>query len=328
MLELQERISKAQADTAQWRRDWVDTATGEYFETLSLTGAPSADDFDAAQSRAAAVVKQALLSGPSLAAINGGTELDAEDLAHLALSFEAIARSPKIPRLVLRAETRTVALAVAGLLGALGGMLAGASLMRLAFDMRDLGLVLGGPLGALLAVFIAQRLSRVRLLTRIVPWAFVRAKPLRGSVRRDYEKAVRVAVEQWLEWAVSMLAILCLHHVGPKATQTDRDKAFRRLAKVIYALHQAPPESLPTVADELIQEARNSGFEGLNGPPAFSSGARGAAQTVIWKKALLSRYETFGHVVEGDRVTVERPAVIFENKVVQRGLVRKVRDRT
>jgi hypothetical protein len=43
---------------------------------------------------------------------------------------------------------------------------------------------------------------------------------------------------------------------------------------------------------------------------------------------LAGRYETFGHITEGDRVTVERPAVVFGGQVVQRGLVRKVRDKT
>jgi hypothetical protein len=328
MLELQERISQAQAATGGLRGASVDVAVREYFKTLSLAGAPLAADFDAAQARAAAVVKQELLSGASVATISGGAELDAQGLAQLALSFDAIARPPQIPHPVVRAEPKTMTLAFAGLLGALGGMFALALLMHLAFDMRDLGLVLGGPLGALLAVLIAHRLSRFGLLTRILPWAFAQPKLLSGSARKEYEKSVRTAIAQWTEWAVAMLAILCYHEPG-SAEPKDKDKAFRRLAKVIYALHQAPPDTLAVVADELIQEARNSGFEGLEGQPAFMAGTGASglrADTLTWANELQSKYETFGHVAEGDRVSIERPAVVFDGKVVQRGLVRKVRD--
>jgi hypothetical protein len=51
-------------------------------------------------------------------------------------------------------------------------------------------------------------------------------------------------------------------------------------------------------------------------------------QTLTWKPDLQTKYETFGYIVEGDRVMVERPAVILGGRVVQRGLVRKVRERT
>ena len=51
-------------------------------------------------------------------------------------------------------------------------------------------------------------------------------------------------------------------------------------------------------------------------------------QILTWKPDLQTRYETFGHIVEGDQVMVERPAVILGGRIVQRGLVRKVRERT
>lgn len=327
MLKLQERISEAQAATTRLRRAWVDVTVREYFETLSLASAPSAGDFDAAQARATAVVKQELLSSASVATINGGTELNAKELAQLALSFDGLARPPQVPRPVIQAETKTITLALAGLIGALGGMFALAPVTRLAFDMRDLGLILGGPLGALLAVLIAHRLSRIRLLAKLLPWVFASPKPPSRSARKEYEQSVRIVIEQWIEWAVSMLAILCFHDAGSRDAPTDKDKAFRRLAKVIYALHQAPPQTLPVVADELIQEARNSGFEGLEGRPIFLGETESRQSVLTWKNELRSKYETFGHVTEGDRVSIERPAVVFEGRVVQRGLVRKVRDR-
>ena len=55
------------------------------------------------------------------------------------------------------------------------------------------------------------------------------------------------------------------------------------------------------VAHELIQEAKNSGFEGLEGLPAFLEAGRDEKETLTWKPDLQGRYETFGHIVEGDR---------------------------
>lgn len=328
MLELQENIAKVQLATKGLRRDLVDEATREYFSTLDLIGSPAAGDFDAAEARAYAVLKQQLLSSDSAALINGGAKLDEDSVALLALGFDAIARPLRVPGPVTTAETKSITLALAGAGGAVGGMLLLAALMRLAFDMRDLGLVLGAPFGALLAVLLVYGLARVRFLARILPWLFVRPKTLRGTLRREHEKAVRSAVEQWVDWAVPMLAVLCLHRARAPETQTDRDKALRRIGKLIYALHQAPTQSLPVIAHELVQEAKNSGFEGLEGQPAFLDKGREEKQTILWKQDLQTRYETFGHVSEGDEVTIERPAVVFGGKIVQRGLVRKVRGRT
>ena len=327
MLELQENIAKVQAATGSLRRSLVDNAAREYFVTLDLIGSPAAGDFDAAEGRANAVLKQELLAANAVALINGGERLDDDGLALVALSFDTIARPLRVPGPAKGVEAKPVTLALAAAGGAIGGMMLGAALMRLAYDMRDLGLALGGPIGAFLAVLLMHGLTRARFLTKILPWLFVRPKALRGAFRNEHEKAVRAAVEQWVDWAIPMLAVLCMSREGPAEARTDKDKALRRLGKLIYSLHQAPVASLPVVAHELIQEAKNSGFEGLEGEPVFLEAGREEKETLIWSPDLVGRYETFGHITEGDRVTVERPAVVFGGQIVQRGLVRKVRDR-
>ncbi len=149
MLELQDNIAKAQAATAGLRRKLVDSATREYFGVLDLVRSPAAGDFQAAEARANTILKQEILSADAVALIQGGTKLEESDLALVALSFEAIARPVRIPGPAASAEAKTLTLAVAAAAGAVGGMFAGAPLMRLAFQMQDLGLVLGAPLGAL-----------------------------------------------------------------------------------------------------------------------------------------------------------------------------------
>jgi len=260
--------------------------------------------------------------------INGGVKLEESDLALVALNFDGIAQPLQIPGPAVIAEPKTLMLALAGAAGAVGGMFALAPLMRLAFEMRDLGLVLGAPLGALLAVLIAHRVARIRFLTRILPWVFVRPRAWRGAARREQEKTVRACLAQWIDWAVLMLTVLCLHRAGATETGTDRDKALRRIGKLIYVLHRTSPETLPVVAHELIQEAKNSGFEDLEGLPAFLDNERAEREILTWEPTLQNKYEAFGHIVAGDQVMVERPAVVLGGQVVQRGLVRKVREKT
>jgi hypothetical protein len=327
MLELQETIAKVQTATASLRRGLADRATGEYFTTLDLIGSPTTGDFEVAQTRANAILKQELLSADSIALVNGDKRLDDDSVATIALGFDAIARPLRTPLPVAGVQVKSFTLALAGAGGALGGMLLGAALMRLAYDMRDLGLAVGGPLGALLAVLLVSRMTRARFLAKVLPWLFVKPKTLCGAVRSEHEKAVRVTIEQWLDWAIPMLAVLCLNKAGVPQAKTDKDKALRRLGKLIYLLHQAQATSLPVVAHELIQEAKNSGFEGLEGQPAFLEAGSDENEVLTWSPDLAGRYEAFGHIAEGDRVTVERPAVIFGGRVVQRGLVRKVRDK-
>ncbi|MCU0913202.1 MAG: hypothetical protein MUC88_01405 [Planctomycetes bacterium] len=342
MLELQENIAKAQAATVGLRRDLVDRAVGEYFVALDSLARPRAGDFQAAEARARAAVRRDLLSASAIGLMDGGADahrcgktavsaqagIEESAVAGIALSFEAIARPLRIPEPAGLRETKTVTLALAAAAGAVGGMLGLAPLLRLALDKADLGLLLGAPLGAWLAVLIAQRLARFRWLTRILPWIFTRPKALRGAVRAEHERAVRICVEQWVDWAVPMLAVLCVYRLGVPQAGGDRDKALRRIGKLVYALQHASAESLPVVAHELIQEAKNTGFEGLEGLPEFLEAGRTGPETLVWKPDLASQYETFGHIVEGDPVVVERPAVVFGGQVVQRGLVRKVRERT
>ncbi len=327
MLEIQEEISKAYEATNSLRRETVRSAVKEYFRTLGAGGGAATGDFDAARDRALGILRAGLLSDEMLAMVTAGREFDDQTLAGLKLSFDTVAKPLQIPHPPLRREPKIFSLALAALVGAAIGMLVLVPLLRWAYDMRDLGFVLGGPIGALLAVLIVHRLLRIRLLLRFVPGLSSEPRSLSSRARKDHEPVVVACAEQWLDWAIPTLTMLCLHSSLAGEPETKEDAAFRRIGKLIYALHKTGRESLPVVADELIQEAKNYGFEGLDGPAAFSADRGQKQETLLWKGALGGKYKTFGHIVEGDRVTVERPPVVFEGKVVERGLVRKVRDK-
>ena len=325
MLDLQEDISRVYAATENVRRDMAIKGVKEYFRALTVAGSGTAGDAEAACERALSVLKNELLSREILTSLGQRQDYDDQALAGIRLAFDVIAKPLHIPAPPVRRDPRILTLALTASAGAALGMLGLTPLLRWAYDMRDLGFVLGGPLGALLAVLVVHRLSRMRALLRWFPGRSVDTGSISGDARRDHEKVVRAAVEQWLDGAVAMVGVLCLYGSWADKPGTGKEAAFRRLSKLIYVLHRTAGEALPVVADELIQAARNYGFEGLDGTPAFT-GDRGPSQDVlVWKKGLLNQYETFGHVAEGDRVTVERTPVVFEGEVLERGLVRKVR---
>jgi hypothetical protein len=327
MLDVKEKILEAFEATEKLRRELIDSATDEYFVSLDASNSPTEAELDIARTAVRSLLKKELLSPAWISVVSGGTVDDERSTAAVALTFDSIARPLQIPEPATHFEPKVFRLALSATVGAILGMVALTPLFRWAFTMPDLGLVLGGPLGAFLAVLIVNRISRSSILLKLVRKIFRRAQRLQVFDRRSQEQVVRSAIEQWLDMAIPLLAALCSMRSWPAEAPADKDSAFRRIGGLIYALHRTAPESLSVAADELIQEARNCGFEGLEGAPAFLSGPVSDQSVIDWTSDLLNKYETFGHVAEGDKVRVERQPVIFDGKVMQRGLVRKLRDK-
>jgi len=322
MLDAKEKILEAYAGTEKLCRDLIGSATDQYFVALDAGSSPDEAQLDIAKAAARSLLKKELLSPAWISAVSSGTVSDERSAAAIALTFDSVARPLEVPEPARHNEPRAYGLAVSALVGAILGMVILTPLSRLAFEMRDVGLALGGPLGALCAVLIVHRAGRSRLLLRILG----RRRQVRYD-RQSHERVVRTAIEQWLNLAVPLLAALCHWRSQPEDTPADRKSAFRRIGGLIYALHCTTPESLSVAADELIQEARNCGFEGLDGSPAFMSAAEDKQSVIEWTNDLLTKYETFGDVAEGDKVRIERQPVVFDGNVMERGLVRKLRDK-
>ena len=328
MLDLKERILDAYATTAELRSDLVKDGIKEYFEALGSGDCPESADLDIAQTRLQSFLKNKLLSPAWLSAISGGMVSDDRSVATIALIFDSVASPLQIPEPVRDAKPKAYRVALSAMAGAVAGITILTPLFQLAFDMRDVGLVIGGPLGAMCAVLVVLRLSRSRFISRLLPRVFRVTKRLPAYDRKNHEQVVRVSIEQWLSQSVALLATFCSSRSWKTEPEADRESTLRRIAERIYSLHGASSESLPVVADELIQEARNCGFEGLDGSPSFLSSADGEQTALTWTKDLLSKYETFGDIAEGDQVRVERLPVVFDGSVIERGLVRKVRDKS
>jgi hypothetical protein len=328
MVDLKEKILKAYAGTEKLRRELLDNATKEYFGTLNSGNCPTESDFDVAEASSMSLLKKELLSSTWLSAIGDGSMIDDRSIATMALTFDLIARPLRIPKPFKYVEPKTCSVALSALIGAVIGMILLTPLFRLTLDMRDIGLVLGGPLGAFCMVLIVCRVSRSKFLIKLLRRVFGIAECQPGYKRQGHEEIVRMSIEQWLNMIIPLLVVLYFYRSWSTETLSDKEIAFRRIGGLIYALHRTSSESLPVVADELIQEARNCGFEGLDSSSAFLSSTACPQNVIVWTDDLQSKYETFGYVAEGDQVKIERQPVIFAGMVMGRGLVRKLRDKT
>jgi hypothetical protein len=328
MLDLKERILEAYATTAKLRSDLVKDGIKEYFEAVGSNNYPESATLDIARTRLESFLKDKLLSSAWLSTVSGGIVSDDRSVATIALIFDAVASPLQIPEPVRDAKPKAYRIALAAMAGSVAGMAILSPLFRLAFDMREVGLVIGGPLGAMCVVLVVLRLSRSRFISKLLPRVFRVTHRSHAYDLKNHEQIVRVSIEQWLSQSVALLATFCSSRSWKAEPEANRESAFRRIAERIYSLHGTSGESLPVVADELIQEARNCGFEGLDGSPAFLSSASGEQSMFTWTKDLLDKYEAFGDIAEGDQVRVERLPVVFDGSVIERGLVRKVRDKS
>jgi len=88
------------------------------------------------------------------------------------------------------------------------------------------------------------------------------------------------------------------------------------LVQKVLSLHHASPDELPIAIEEIIQLLKNIGVE------------VDEKKTFCWQPEHRERYEVFGHVEPGEHVVIERQPVVVCDKVLRKGLVRKIRERS
>ena len=371
----EEAISKALQETSPEQKHLLEKAVFEYFCDLPVQEYPSESDLDAAQSRLRSYLRDELLKPAFLSKISGQSSFDNKNLQSVSFAFDTIVPPIAIPEPTRIFELRAFNIAIAALLGAVIGLMVLTPLARLFLNMRDVGLVLGGPIGAFCMVLVIWRISKSKTLRRILIaalgiasiaeiwravkgdaffsgiWSLLRRKhPKKGVLKRlvlyigiifvlsfskeklafersSHEDIVKSSVESWLKMAIPMIAAIQYSSTKSEETHDNNQETFSSLASYIYDLHNAAQKDLPYIADELIQEAKNIGFEGLDGQPKFLSNIDKEEDRIIWIPSLTEKYETFGNIKEGDEVRVERKPVIVGMKVLKRGLVRRIRER-
>lgn len=363
-------IAEALKATGDLRQELVDNAVLSYFDSLPGDICPDEGGFAAAGRKAESVIRTGLLSPPYLAAIVGGDETADGHPKVLALAFDDSMVPPlRIPAPSKCWQLKASGVAVTASLGAIVGMLVFAPLLRLAVGLENaVGMFLGAPLGAFGMVWlvrIASQRPRLRKALQYLMMAgaaaditigVLRGKGFWGVVKRifayaatilvlrhitpepkydraTHEKSVELALEQWLNGATVLLACLspgCLSEAKMKA---DPEEVIQKLGTHLYALHRSSSDQLPIAVSELLQEARNIGFDGLESEPLFespsaqlpeSSNAAESESTPVWTAEMRDKYNTHGHIEEGDSVIIERHPVVLNGIVLKRGVVRKL----
>jgi hypothetical protein len=321
MVDPEIRITTMRQGTAKLRKSLVKQVVSEYSRVILSGDSTRPNHHETAVTHIQTLLKKRLFSADCLSILDREQAKDPHWVNALALAFDAVSVPLTMAAPVPRSGPRLMPVAIAGAVGAGVGMLILTPLAKFALDMRDLGLALGGPMGAFFAILLYWRLSRVRLFQ----WITGRSSMAHIDVGQQ-QAVARLAIEQWLDMSLVVLTLLCDTASNQTSGFKESHKILRQLSRKIYALHHASQDALSVTADEVILEARNLGFEGLDGQPEFlESTQRAASETIVWYASLAGRYEMFGHINEGDSVRVERKPVVLEGQVMERGLVRKVR---
>ena len=168
MLDLETKINEIRHQTDSLRRQLTAEALSEYTKTLRAGGGTLAANVETATLRARVVLKERLFSPDWLRLISGEEVLDERIPGRAALAFESVTLPIHIPVPAAADGPRAMTLATCACIGAVVGMLVLASLTHLGLDMRNLGLIVGGPLGAFLFVLVYGRLARVPFVRSLV----------------------------------------------------------------------------------------------------------------------------------------------------------------
>lgn len=334
----------------------TDLATLAFMANLGESRCPSSDELQSAMIAARRKLQDILFSRNTLEKLGGSDTSDAR-LAGMKLEFRRFERPLNSPPLPASTEMPPMCLPLAATLGTVLGMLIGSPIGLYFLDMRDTGLFVGACVGAFIVPWALDQASRnvwlsrtliasLGVATAVEVWAYLSVNPLAAIWRKlsghkslqriaiylmligllvftrrrvTYERAileqsVRQTVDNWLHDAFVVLAVL----VEGRNEGRRTEKGINELGKRIMELHAASADTLAGLAEEVVDAARDAGFEGLEE-------RNGDDSVLTWADAMSIRYSTFGHIEVGDRVRVEQQPVVRDGEVLEKGLVRKQR---
>ena len=344
----------------------TDAAVQAFMANLGESRCPSPEELQSAMNAARSKLRDVLFNRTTIQMLVGRDTPTDDRLAAMKLSFNGFEPPLKSPPLPACTELPPMRLPLAAMLGAVLGALIGSPVGLYFLAMRDVGLLVGAPLGALVVTWALDQASRSAWLSRtliatlgvataVEVWAYLSVNPLaaiwqklsgRKSLQRivvyllliallvftrrraTYERAileqsVRQTIDNWLHGALVVLVVLIERRDGQADGAHRTDKGITELGKRIMELHAASADKLPGLAQEVIDAARDAGFEGLDGLNASRHTTDEGVLT--WVDSMRERYGTFGHIEAGDMVRVEQEPVVRDGEVLEKGLVRKQR---
>ncbi|MBW1669177.1 MAG: hypothetical protein JRI79_07920 [Deltaproteobacteria bacterium] len=341
-------------------REEIDRAEREaldsFFRNIPSDSVPTEENIRAASAHAWQVLKKRLFS-PDVSRKLGIPDFK---IGELTLYVNEIIRPDSIPLPPFSSEFSAIRLGIAAAAGALIGMLLLEPITRYLLGLPGAGKVIGSLLGSLALVFLCvgplqknavrygvwgaalgsefgamvsfvkgkmsgkwlKKMLMSPLITLVVMYLSKKEK----IIDRDkYSQDIKQIISGWSATVVAALA-LSQEHAEEKRDRVD--PVMGHLSAKIVELHSTQLDDLPLTAYELIQEARNVGFGGLEGEPLFiKKRKRKEDPTFTWSEEMAKQYDTYGYVSIGDQVKIVKRPVILHGKIMKKGLVRKERSK-
>ena len=344
----------------------TEAAVRAFVANLGDSRCPSRDELQSAINASRGKLREFLFDRKTINALNRADSFNDSRLDAIALKFSRFAPPLNCPPLPVFTELNPIRMSLAAMLGAVFGGLIGSFVGIYFLAMRDVGLLVGAPLGAFALTWGLEQASRSVWISRTLitalgvataaeVWAYLSVNPVaviwrklsgRDSIKRItvylliiallvftrrrvtydreiLEQSVRQSVEGWLHNALRVLAVL----IEQQATQPNRgrseEQAIAELGKRIIELNSSTPENLQGHVQDVIESARDAGFEGLDN--ATTSSKSNDKSVLTWAEPMRERYDSFGYVEDGDTVFVEQEPVVRSGDLLKKGLVRKQR---
>lgn len=353
-----ESILKWQKASQPLISEAADISVGTYFNQLGQSDCPSADEIEAADSKTQIALKKQVLSDRWSSEISKQFSVSAEKVELMKMSMQELWPDLKLPIPKGTEELWPYRIGFAAAVGSILGMMVLTPLTHYLLDMREAGLFVGPPAGAfvmVLATWYSARskairnwlkavlgvgavfeiwqvasggslFSRIfnrhkgkffikRLFLYVVVFFVIHISKRRMVMdRQEHERIVTEIIEQWLAGTVTLMG--CLVESQGSLPKKDEQELLKHISRKIMELKRVPSENLDAAVEGLFQELKNMGFE-ISKP----------CDHFVWDNQSHLRYDVFGHVEPGDKVVIENNPVIVQGSVLQKGLVRKLRER-
>lgn len=140
-----------------------------------------------------------------------------------------------------------------------------------------------------------------------------------------YKHIVATYLNMWWRSTLLFFRLKRLEQDSDRPGHPSESEWQTTISGYLHQLQRTKSADLPSVAAELLQKARHLGLEGLERQPAFLDEDHIELTELAWQKTLADRYHTLGEIEDGEKVFVEREAIIQNGAVLKKGLVRRSR---
>lgn len=174
--------------------------------------------------------------------------------------------------------------------------------------------------GAFLFLYYQTTIASFPIFNRFLP----------SIIGIQEEELQREEIETSMEKSLSLWIALSQNVIQYELEKIERDeslsadKELKDLLPSLYRLYQSNQEELEVALFDLFAELKVLGYKGLEGEPTFLH-KKDEELHFQWSNEFHNRYSCFGHIEEGELVKIEKPVIIQNDTVIQKGLVRLIR---